>query len=65
MRKTSAYPIIACNFSHFTSRTYVMGTQKNCLGEVVPLSTQNTYIYIYTLIYISSLMTFNGLTTTT
>ena len=28
-------------FSYFSSKTYVMGTQKNCLCETVLLGTQN------------------------
>ena len=28
-------------FSYFSTNTYVMGTQKNCLNETVLLSTQN------------------------
>ena len=28
-------------FSYFTTETYVVGTQKNCLYETVLLSTQN------------------------
>ena len=34
--------IAACGqFSYFSTKTYVMGTQKNCLIETVLLSTQN------------------------
>ena len=29
-------------FSYFSTKTYVVGTQKNCLNETVLLSTQNT-----------------------
>ena len=29
-------------FLFFSSKTYVVGTQKNCLNETVLLSTQNT-----------------------
>ena len=29
-------------FSYFSSKTYVVGTQKNCLNETVLLSTLNT-----------------------
>ena len=29
-------------FLYFSSKTYVVGTQKNCLDETVLLSTQNT-----------------------
>ena len=28
-------------FSYFSTKTYVVGTQKNCLNETVLLSTQN------------------------
>ena len=28
-------------FSYFSSKTYVMGTQKNCLNEMVLLNIQN------------------------
>ena len=28
-------------FSYFSTKTYVVGTQKNCLDEMVLLSTQN------------------------
>ena len=28
-------------FSYFSTETYVVGTQKNCLNETVLLSTQN------------------------
>ena len=31
-------------FSYFSSKTYVVGTQKNRLNETVLLSTQSTYI---------------------
>ena len=30
------------NFSYFSTKTYVVGAQKNCLNEMVLLSTQNT-----------------------
>ena len=29
-------------FFYFSSKTYVVGTQKNCLNKTVLLSTQNT-----------------------
>ena len=29
-------------FSHFSTKTYVVGTQKNCLIETILLSTKNT-----------------------
>ena len=29
-------------FSYFSTKTYVVGTQKDCLIETVLLSTQNT-----------------------
>ena len=32
------------NFSYFSTKTYVVGTQKNRLNETVLLSTQNTYL---------------------
>ena len=34
--------VIENNFSHFSIKTYVVGTQKNRLNETVLLSTQNT-----------------------
>ena len=34
--------IIENDFSHFLTKTYVLGTQKNLLNETVLLSTQNT-----------------------
>ena len=36
----SAY--LKINFSYFSTKTYVVGTQKNRLNETVLLSTQNT-----------------------
>ena len=30
------------DFSHFSAKTYVVGTQKNRLNETILLSTQNT-----------------------
>ena len=31
-------------FSYFSTKTYVVGTQKNCLNETVLLSTQNIFL---------------------
>ena len=33
-------------FSYFSSKTYVVGTQKNRLNETVLLSTQNTCVQL-------------------
>ena len=33
-------------FSYFNTKTYVVGTQKNCLDEMVLLSTQNICLSI-------------------
>ena len=32
-------------FSFFSTKTYVVGTQKNCLNETVLLSTQNRLMF--------------------
>ena len=45
MGKYQAPQIRVCNFklfSYFSTKTYVMSTQKNRLNETVLLSTQNT-----------------------
>ena len=44
-RLISGLQIIVCTgklFSYFSTKTYVVGTQKNRLDETVLLSTQNT-----------------------
>ena len=38
-------------FHLFTSKTYVMGTQKNCLNETVLLSTQNTIFKLVGIVF--------------
>ena len=35
------YIIISLEGSYFSTKTYVVGTQKNCLNEIAILSTQN------------------------
>ena len=34
--------VLKNHFSYLSTKTYVVGTQKNCLNEMVLLSTQNT-----------------------
>ena len=34
-------PVIKNHFPYFSTKTYVVGTQKNCLNEKVLLNTQN------------------------
>ena len=34
-------------FSYLSTKTYVVGTRKNCLNETVLLSTQNTCLNFY------------------
>ena len=36
--------VLEIYFLYFSSKTYVVGTQKNRLQETVHLSTQNTYL---------------------
>ena len=45
--QANANQVIECvpknNFSYFPTKTYVVGTQKNCLKETLFLSTQNIW----------------------
>ena len=34
-------------FFYFSAKTYVVGTQKNCLNEIVLLSTQNICLKVW------------------
>ena len=56
--KTHAQACVWLNF--FSTKTYAVSTQKNCLNETVLFSTQNMYdkIYGYKNIYIFMLIYF-------
>ena len=34
------------NFAYFSIKTYVVGTHWNCLGEAIPVSTHNIYVFM-------------------